>query len=45
MESSNYTKYYKNSRHGSAVANPTSIQEYMGSIPGPTQWVKDLVLP
>ena len=26
------------------VTNPTSIQENVGSIPGLTQWVKDLVL-
>ena len=27
------------------VKNPASIQKNVGSIPGLTQWVKDLVLP
>ena len=33
------------SRHGSAVMNPTSIREDMGSVPGLPQWTKDTVLP
>ena len=32
------------SHRGSAVMNPTCIYGEAGSIPGLTQWVKDLVL-
>ena len=36
---------YRSSRCGSVITNPASIHEDSGSIPGLSQWVKDLVLP
>ena len=32
-------------RHGSEETNPASVHEEVGSIPGLTQWVRDLALP
>ena len=36
---------FGSSHCGSAVMNPTSIHEDVRFIPGPAQWVKELVLP
>ena len=41
----NNNKNSGSSHCGSAVTNLTGIFEATGSIPGPTQWVKDLGLP
>ena len=35
---------FGSSRRGAAKTNPTRSYEVAGSIPGPAQWVKDLVL-
>ena len=32
------------SHHGASEMNPTRNHEFVGSIPGLTQWVKDLAL-
>ena len=37
--------HFWSSHCGLVVTNPTSIHEYLGSIPGPAQWVKDPGLP
>ena len=36
---------FRSSHCGSVVKNPTRIHGDAGLIPGPIQWVKDLVLP
>ena len=45
VQNPNIKSYTGSSHCGSAVMNLTSIQEDEGSIPGPTQWVKNLALP
>ena len=37
-------KIFGTSCCGSAITNPTSIHEGTGSMPGPAQWIKDLVI-
>ena len=41
----NQIQQYRSSHHGAAEMNPTRNHEVVDSIPGPAQWVKDLVLP
>ena len=36
---------WRSSHHGTVEMNPTRNLEAVGSIPGPTLWVKDLALP
>ena len=39
-----YNISFRSSHCGSAIMNPTSIQEDAGLIPGSAEWVKDLAL-
>ena len=45
LRKQNKKKKSGSSYHGSAEMNPISIHKDAGSIPGLTQWVKDLTLP
>ena len=37
--------FHQSSHYGSVVMNQSSIHEDVGLIPGPTQWVRDPLLP
>ena len=45
LENKTVKKSLWSSHRGLVVTNPTSIHEDAGLIPGPTKWIKDLVLP
>ena len=45
VQTTGLSEYFERSHPGSVEMNLTSIHEDAGSIPGLTQWVKDLALP